>query len=183
MKKFNLLLAILMMMCTFQFTAKAQEAIKPRKSPLGLVTFKYENTYMKVTYGRPQKRGREIFGDNTLVPFGKVWRLGANEATELTTTHEVMMAGHKVPAGTYTVFAIPEADHWTIILNSVLGQWGAFDYDKSKDVLRFDVPVEKSDTMYEPFTILFEHEKGNNKASLVMVWDTTKVSIPITFEG
>ncbi len=132
------------------------------------------DTYIKVVYSRPHKRGREIFGSE-LAPYGKVWRLGANEATEITTTENIKIAGKTLKAGTYSMFAIPEKDEWTVIFNSVLGQWGAYDYDASQDVLRLEVPVRKAETTYEPFTIMF-NEEGTE---LTMVWDQTKVVLPV----
>lgn len=156
----------------------AQEALTPRPSPLEVVTMKYEDIYVKVTYSRPHKRGREIFGAE-LVPFDSVWRTGANEATEITVTNDIKIAGKKLKAGTYSLFTIPREDEWTIILNSALGQWGAYDYDESYDVMRFDVPVQKTDQEYEPFTIEFEQEETS--ANMVMMWDETKVVIPIEF--
>lgn len=158
--------------------AVAQEALKPRPSPLEMVTFKSpENTYVKVTYGRPQKRGRNIFGE--LVPYGKVWRTGANEATELTTSADITLAGNRIPAGTYTLFTIPEKDKWTIILNREPGQWGAYRYDESKDLVRFTVPTKQLQEVYEPFTI--EFEQNANDVQLKMMWDRTGVEIPVGF--
>lgn len=156
----------------------AQEALKPRPSPLEVVTMKWEDTYLKITYSRPHKRGRVIFGD--LVPYGKVWRFGANEATELTTTGPIKLAGNEVPAGTYSMFAIPEENEWTIILNKDLGQWGAYRYDPDKDFLRFTVPTQKIDTSYEPFTL--EFEQTGNDVVLKGMWDQTMINIPVSFE-
>ena len=155
----------------------AQEALKPRPSPLEMVTMKYEDVYVKITYGRPHKRGRKIFGD--LESFGEVWRTGANEATEITITGPVKLGGHAIKPGTYTLFTIPNKDHWTIILNSDLGQWGAYNYNSKYDIVRFDVTVVKTTEVYEPFTIAFEQKAKS--AELVMMWDQTKVVIPIEF--
>ena len=155
----------------------AQEALKPRPSPLEMVTMKYEDTYVKITYGRPHKRGRAIFGD--LIPYGEVWRTGANEATEITLTQAIKIGGNALKAGTYTLFTIPKEDSWTLVFNSELGQWGAYNYNDKFDVLRFEVPVTTSEVVYEPFTITFEQKA--NSAELVMMWDRTKVSIPIEF--
>ena len=163
---------------SFQLTdTVAQEALKPRPSPLEVVTMKYEDTYVKITYGRPHKRGRLIFGD--LIPYGQIWRTGANEATEITITQGIKIGGNILKAGTYTIFTIPHEDRWTLIFNSELGQWGAYNYNDKFDVLRFDVPVFQGDDVYEPFTIAFEQKA--NSAELVMMWDRTKVSIPIEF--
>lgn len=159
--------------------AIAQEAIKPRPSPLEVVTMKYDDTYIKVTYGRPHKRGRDIFGEDTLVPYGKIWRTGANEATEITLTGDVKMAGEEVKAGTYTLFTIPDKDNWTIILNSELGQWGAYNYNEDFDVLRFTVPTSTTDVVYEPFTM--EFEQHDHTTNILMMWDQTQVEIPIEF--
>lgn len=168
-----------LLLCLITEQALAQEALKLRPSPMEMVTFKSpEDTYVKITYGRPQKRARPIFGE--LVPFGKVWRTGANEATELTTTADIMLAGNKVPAGTYTIFTIPDKDKWTIILNKELGQWGAYRYDEGKDLLRFTVPTKQLKNMYEPFTI--EFEQNANDVLLKMMWERTGVEIPLTFK-
>lgn len=157
----------------------AQEALKPRPSPLEMVTFKYDDSYIKITYSRPHKRGREVFGNPDLVPYDSVWRTGANEATEVTVTKPIEIAGEKLEPGTYTVFSIPQKDKWTIILNSELGQWGAYKYNEEFDVLRFDIPATQMETVYEPFTI--EFEQGKKNVNLIMMWDRTKVTIPIEF--
>lgn len=156
---------------------RGQEALKPRPSPLEMVTMKYEDTYVKITYGRPHKRGRNIFGD--LIPYGEVWRTGANEATEITVTGSIELGGQQIRPGTYTLFTIPEKNNWTIILNSELGQWGAYNYNSKLDVARFEVPVSSTTEVYEPFTIEFEQKAQS--AELVMMWDQTKVSISMDF--
>lgn len=158
-------------------TTQAQETLKPRLSPLEMVTMKYEDTYVKITYSRPHKRDREIFGE--LVPFGKVWRTGANEATEITLTGKIEIAGKELEPGAYTLFSIPEKNKWTIILNKEVGQWGAYNYNPDLDVMRFDVPVHETEVVYEPFTIEFEqHEEITN---ILIIWDRTKVEIPFQF--
>jgi hypothetical protein len=160
--------------------AQAQEALKQKPSPLGLITYTFEDTYVKLTYGRPHLRGREAFTEKSeLAPLSKIWRTGANEATELTVTDTVTMAGETVPPGTYSIFTIPGAKSWTIILNKDIGQWGAYKYDEENDLLRFEVPVNKSEDMFEPFTIRFD--QANGEVSLQMIWANTLVSIPIEF--
>ena len=155
----------------------AQEAVKARKSPLEVVTYKSPDTYVKIMYGRPHKQGRDIFGQ--LVPYGKIWRTGANEATEITTTGTITLAGKSIPAGTYSVFTIPQKDKWTIILNKDLGLWGSYQYKQEQDFIRFDVPVQQLEETYEPFTI--EFETVGNDVNLKMMWETTGVSMPVTF--
>jgi hypothetical protein len=108
-----------------------------------------------------------------------VWRTGANEATEITTTGTITLAGKTIPAGTYALFTIPQKDKWTIILNQDLGQWGAYRYDQEQDFIRFEVPTIKLNQTYEPFTI--EFETVGNDVSLKMMWDKTGVNMPITF--
>ena len=152
----------------------AQEALEPRPSPMAVATTKQGDTYIKVVYSRPHKRGREVFGSE-LVPYGKVWRLGANEATEITLTNNIKVGGKLLEAGTYSMYAIPEEDQWTIIFSSMLGEWGAYNYDESKDILRLEVPVQASEITYEPFTMMF-NEEGTE---LIIVWDKTKVVLPV----
>lgn len=100
-----------------------------------------EPLIVRVSYSRPQKNGRMVFGE--LVEFGKVWRLGANEATEIELFKDVKIGGNKLKKGRYTIYAIPVADKWTIIFNKETDIWGAFQYDSKKDVLRIDVRVLK----------------------------------------
>ena len=128
-----------------------------------------------VTYGRPYKKGREIFGK--LEPFGKVYRVGADEATTISFAKDGSFGGKPVKAGTYTLCAIPNEKSWTVILNSQLGQWGAFKYDqyKDKDVLHVDVPVLALSTPVEQLTIAVPGKE------LTISWDKTKVSVPVSF--
>lgn len=126
-----------------------------------------------ITYGRPYKKGREIFGK--MEPYGKVYRCGADEATQITFAKDVTFGGKPVKAGTYTFCAIPNATTWTVILNSKLGQWGAFDYDKYKDqdVVHVDVPVKTLSTPLEQLTMT----AGGGKVTLA--WDTVEVAVPV----
>lgn len=156
----------------------AQEAVKPRKSPLAIVTMKYENTYVKVTYGQPHKHGRKIFGE--LQKYGEVWRTGANEATEITLTGDLIIQGDTLLAGTYSLFTIPNKSEWVIIFNKQLGQWGSYNYHEPSDVLRITVPRQEiKDVIYESFTISFQQK--NEVADMLLMWDDTKVSVPIRF--
>lgn len=155
-----------------------QESFKTRPSPLAVTTVRYKDSYLKIVYGQPQKRGRVIFG--SLVPFGQVWRTGANEATELTTTRDIRINGLELKSGTYTLFTIPDKETWKIILNSDLGLWGSYNYNPKMDVMTFDVPVAYlGDLTYEALTIWFEPHL--DKADLNIAWDHTKVTIPIQF--
>ena len=168
----------LVFMLSFSIPLFAQEALNNRPSPTSIVTMKYKNTYIKITYCQPHKKGREIFGE--LVPYGKVWRTGANEATEITVTKDILIGADTLKAGTYSVFTIPTPDKWTVIFNSELGQWGAYNYLESSDVMRLEVKTEKVEkVVWEPFTINFE--QVNSKADLKMMWDQTMISVPIEF--
>jgi hypothetical protein len=130
---------------------------------------------ISVRYGRPYKKGRVIFGG--LEPYGKVYRCGADSATTVTFNKDAIFGGKPVKAGTYTLFVIPNEKAWTIILNSQLGQWGAFDYDKykDKDVLHVDVPVKKLNTIVEQLTIQLP------PSAMIIEWDDVQVTIPVSF--
>jgi len=133
---------------------------------------------VRIIYSRPAKKEREVFGK--LIPFGEVWRLGANESTEIKFYQDVTIQGNKIKAGTYSLFAIPNASEWTIILNKEVDFWGAYSYNKASDVLRVNAPVKKSEEVVENFTM--QLSKGNDKeAILKMVWDNTLVELPISF--
>lgn len=129
----------------------------------------------RVIYSRPQKGGRNIFGG--LVEYGKVWRLGANEATEIEFYKHVWIGGKKIPKGRYTLYAIVYEDKWTIILNRETDIWGAFKYDAKKDIVRTDVMVQKNAEALEALAIVFE--KSADGTNLVIGWDTVRVSLPI----
>jgi Protein of unknown function (DUF2911) len=158
--------------------AWSQEALKPRPSPLAIAAIRYKTSYLKITYSQPHKRGREIFGK--LVPYGQVWRMGANEATELTATKDILINNIMLKAGTYSLFSIPQKDKWTIIISADVGLWGSYNYNAKQDVVRFDVPVQTlTDVVYEPFTLQFDQR--NEVADLLILWDRTQLTIPVKF--
>lgn len=160
-------------------SAEAQDEPERRKSPLAMARTTLGDAYVKVTYGQPYKRGRQIFGE--LVPYGEVWRTGANEATELTTTEDIQFGDQTLKAGTYALFTIPGKDKWTIIVNRTLGQWGAYSYSADDDIYRFTVPVDSTSESFEAFTMSFdETEEGATSTNLNLMWDKTKVSIPVS---
>ena len=158
-------------------TGAIGQEVKSRPSPLAISAIRYKDSYIKITYSQPHKRGRDIFGK--LVPFDEVWRTGANEATELTTTKNIQINGTLLKAGTYSLFTIPQKDSWTIIINSEVGLWGAYNYNSKLDVFRFTIPISTTDTVHESFTIQFDHR--NEVADLLLYWDKTKISIPVKF--
>jgi len=130
----------------------------------------------RVIYSRPQKNGRTVFGE--LVEYGKVWRMGANEATEIDFYKDVKLGGKKIKKGRYTLYALVNTDKWTIILNAETDTWGAFKYDAQKDVLRTTVPIEKLNDPMEALAMTFE--KTDNGCNLVIAWDNIKASLPIS---
>jgi hypothetical protein len=130
----------------------------------------------RVIYSRPLKNNRVIFGQ--LVEYNKVWRFGANENTELEFFNDVTINNIKVKKGKYSIFAIPGASKWTIIINKDLNMWGAYAYDQSKDLLRVDVPVQTTTEIAEAFYIYFD--KTKNGFSLNSGWDNMKVTLPIS---
>ncbi len=135
-----------------------------------------EPLVMRVIYSRPQLNGRKVFGE--LQEFGKVWRLGANEATEIEFFRDVRINGKKIKKGRYTLYTIPYADKWTLIVNNETDIWGSFKYDQAKDVLRVDLPVTRSENT-EAMTIVFD--KTTKGADMDMFWENVKVSLPVEF--
>jgi hypothetical protein len=131
----------------------------------------------RVVYSRPQKSGRVIFGG--LVKYGEVWRLGANEATEIEFYKNVRLGGKKISKGRYTLYAVVNENSWTIIINKDTDTWGSFKYDAKNDLVRQDVPVQKTDTIVESLAMAFE--KSGNGFNLVIAWDNIKTSVPFTF--
>jgi hypothetical protein len=131
----------------------------------------------RVIFSRPQKNGRAIFGE--LVEYGKVWRMGANEATEIEFFKTVRINDKKVKKGRYTLYCIPYADKWTIIVNKETDTWGSFKYDDKKDLVRIDVPVQKGGELLDAFVMGFE--RSSTGASLLIAWDDVRVSVPIVF--
>jgi hypothetical protein len=127
-----------------------------------------------LTYSRPNVKGREIFG--ALVPYGEVWRTGANTSTQITFTENVLLEGHAVPAGSYSLFTIPNKDSWTIILNKKVGDWGSYSYKKENDFLRFDVKTTTAREKQETLTFGFQHATTET-TELILSWD--KVSLDI----
>lgn len=162
MKKIMLFATILFAVVT---SCTAQAPKSPRVTA--------EGKDVKVSYGQPSKRDRAIFGK--LVPYGQVWRTGANEATEITFAKDMNFGGKPVKAGTYSLFTIPGEKEWTIILNSELKQWGSFNYDKikDKDVLQVKVPSMKV-PMTEKLTLSFD--ESNN---LTIAWEETGVKVEV----
>ena len=161
--------------------AAAQERAtdEPRPSPNAVVGQTVGTTDVTVTYGRPSVREREVFG--ALVPYGEVWRTGANEASTITVSGDVVIEGEPLAAGTYALFTIPGEGAWTVVFNRTAAQWGAFNYDEAEDALRVEVePAEAP--MQEQFEVRFENTSADT-TTMLLHWDTVGVPVRITAAG
>jgi hypothetical protein len=128
-----------------------------------------------IVYGSPRTKGRKIFGE--LVPYGKVWRAGANEATTFITDTDLTVGATAVPAGSYTLFAIPETDKWTLIISKTTGEWGTNYSGPSADLARIEMKSSKLPSPVENFTIAFD--QSGSSCTLYMDWETTRASVRV----
>ncbi|MDO6802421.1 DUF2911 domain-containing protein [Wenyingzhuangia sp. 1_MG-2023] len=136
------------------------------------LSYKTSEKVVKIIYSRPQLKGRSI---ESLAANGKVWRMGANEATEVRLYKDVVFGGEKVKAGTYSLFAIPGEKEWTVILNKDINVWGAYSYKKENDVVRVKAEVSENKESIEAFTMAFDKDMN-----LYMAWGTTLVTLPMS---
>ncbi|MFO8232712.1 MAG: DUF2911 domain-containing protein [Longimonas sp.] len=158
--------------------AQDRDASEARVSSNAEVHQTIGTTEVRVTYGRPNVRGRDIFGD--LVSYDTVWRTGANEATTITFSDDVQVNEEDVSAGTYALFTIPDEDNaWTLILNNTPNQWGAYDYESDDDEMRTTVEAYQADSFREQMTFTFE-AVDETSATLLLHWADTAVPIPLT---
>jgi hypothetical protein len=162
---------------TTEKPAAEKPAAEKRASPHEQASITIAGKKVTIDYGRPFKKGREIFGG--LVPWNEVWRAGADEATTLTTEADLTIGTLQVPKGTYTLFLLPTQKGWTLIVNKVAKQWGAYSYDAKKDLGRVPMKVAPSATPAEQFTITLEAQ-GTSGANLKMAWDKTVGSVALT---
>ena len=159
----------------FSSVALAAPVELPRPSPAASVFEKIGTAKLTVTYSRPAVKGREIWGG--LVPYGQVWRLGANDATTLEISEPAKVAGHDLPAGAYALFAVPGKDRWTIRVNSEAKQWGAYFRDPKKDVLSFEVtPSAGAHQEWLEFRL---HPESARVVRVEMAWEKLRVSFPV----
>lgn len=185
--RFVLTFALLLGLC---LSASAQEFPQLDKSPLDVAYFpnrvafrnfakteaeKNAEPIARVIYSRPQKNGRKVFGE--LIKFGSIWRLGANEATEVEFFEDVTIGNQRVKAGRYTMYATVNKDQWNVVFSTDLDLWGAYAYKEANNVASISVPTQKTDTVVEAFSILFKEVDGG--AHLMMAWDDTMVEVPI----
>lgn len=147
----------------------------PRPSPNALVGLQISSTRVFIAYGSPGAKGRTVFGG--LVPYGRLWRTGANEATTMTSNGDLLVQGQPLAAGTYSVFTIPGEQAWTVVFHHEANQWGSYDYDSSGDALRVEVPSEEV-SFLENLTIYFDNVASDSShAHLTLHWESTRVRL------
>ncbi|MBU2928590.1 DUF2911 domain-containing protein [Winogradskyella psychrotolerans] len=162
------------------YSVFVEDIFSPPLSPKDTAEISLNDLTLKVEYNRPSKRDREIFG--ALVPFDKVWRTGANEATTFETNQDLLIDGIVLKKGKYTIWTVPMKDSWKVMFNSKQYDWGVNEkmepmWDPNYDALEFQVPSEELDVTVERFTIAFDNKTGHLK--LTMAWDNTLIEVPI----
>jgi hypothetical protein len=153
-----------------------------RPSPPASAECKFaDGKAIKMDYSSPRAKGRKIFGeasDKALVPYGQIWRTGANDATTFVNDANVTVGGKVVPAGSYTIFTVPKADAWWLVLSKKTGEWGTDYPGEKEDLVRVPMSVSKTSAPVENFTIAFD--QGGSKCTLRMEWENTRASVEIT---
>ena len=176
MRRKHMVAAFALAAACVALTAVAQPKDKSKRpSPPGTADVALKGKKVSIAYSRPFMKGRKIMGG--LVPYGQVWRTGANEATALTAEVNLTVGGTSVPAGTYTLYTLPSEGTWKLIFNKQTGQWGT-EYDASKDLARVDLAKAALDKPVEQFTISFV-KKGEDTAELALEWENTRLSVPV----
>ena len=176
MKRSRWYLLVLVSVAALAVIMMAQQQ-KPVLSPAGEASVKFEDgKTVTIKYSRPSMRGRKIYGE--LVPYGQVWRTGANAATTMTTDANLDIGGTTVPAGTYTLYTLPGENQWQLIINKQTGQWGT-NYNASQDLTRIPMKVGKLQSGLETFTISFD-KIGARAATLTLDWENTTAGVTVT---
>jgi Protein of unknown function (DUF2911) len=159
------------------FVVLGQQDKSKRPSPPAQAKFDLSGgKSITIDYSSPRAKGRKVYGG--LVPFGQVWRTGANEATTLVTTADLNVGGTTVPAGSYTIFTVPNEDKWQLVISKKTGEWGTDYPGASNDLARVDMKVSKLPSPVEDFTISFD--KAGNGANLNIDWESTRASVMIS---
>lgn len=170
-----LVISALICMASYTDTYSQQKNEKVRISPKASVSQTVGFTDITISYSRPGVKGRKIWGG--LVPYDKVWRAGANEATKITFSTDVMVNGKKLSAGSYGFFAIPGRNEWTLIFNKIADQWGAFEYNEAEDALRINVkPVKGNFTEWLRYEIT---KTSDTTATISLEWENLKVPFKV----
>jgi hypothetical protein len=153
-----------------------------RPSPPASAQCKFsDGKTIKIDYSSPRAKGRKIFGtssEQALVPYGQVWRAGANESTTFVTDADVMVGGKAVPAGSYTLFTVPQADSWTLVISKKTGEWGTDYPGEKEDLARVPMKVSKNGPPVENFLIAFD--QGGSRCTMRVEWETTVASVEIS---
>ena len=167
---------VALLVLSFAAWLSAQDDKSKRPSPPASAECKFsDGKNIKVDYSSPRAKGRKIFGG--VVPYGEVWRTGANEATTFVNSADVTIGGKAVPAGSYTMFTVPNQDKWTLVISKKTGEWG-IPYPEGSDLIRADMTVGKTDKPVENFTISF-HEMGKG-CHMYVDWENTRATVEIS---
>jgi hypothetical protein len=166
---------LVMLATSWAFAQQPPQDKSKRPSPPGTAECTINGKKVAIEYNRPSMKGRKIVGE--LVPYGEVWRTGANEATTLTTEADLNIGGTKVPAGKYTLYTLPSEGGWKLIINKQTGQWGT-EYHEDQDLARVDMKTTPLDAPVEQFTISLNPDT-NSSATLALEWEKTRVSVAV----
>lgn len=180
MKTVPALLALLIGASALSAQSPASKLEFPAASPPATLKQRVGVTDFEISYSRPSMKGRRIFGG--LVPYGQVWRTGANQATKISFTTPVKLNGTEVPAGSYELFTIPGEDTWTVIVHQALSQWGAYSYDAKNDVARIEVKPVALAAPVETFAIGFA-DLRDESATLYLAWEKTRVPVKVEVDA
>jgi hypothetical protein len=183
MKKFALIAALLFAAATLASAQMDMSQDKSKRpSPPASAECKFsDGKTIKIDYSSPRAKGRKIFGeesDKALVPYGKIWRTGANDATTFVTDAKLTVGGKAVPAGSYTIFSVPKADAWWLVISKKTGEWGTDYPGESEDLVRVPMTVSKTAAPVENFLIAFD--QAGSKCTLRIEWENTRASVEIT---
>lgn len=183
MRKFALIAVSLFAVATLASAQMNMSDDKSKRpSPPASAACKFsDGKTIKIDYSSPRAKGRKIFGDaseKALVPYGQIWRTGANDATTFVTDTNLNVGGKAVPAGSYTIFTVPKADAWSLVISKKTGEWGTDYPGEKEDLVRAPMTVSKTSAPVENFTIAFD--QGGSKCTLRMEWENTRASVEIT---
>jgi hypothetical protein len=183
MKKFALIAASLLAIATLASAQMnmAEDKSKRPSPPASAACKLSDGKTIKIDYSSPRAKGRKIFGEaseKALVPYGEIWRTGANEATTFVTDANLKVGGKDVPAGSYTIFTVPKPSEWWLVISKKTGEWGTDYPGEKEDLVRVPMSVSKTAVPVENFTIAFD--QAGSKCTLRMEWENTRASVDIT---
>jgi Protein of unknown function (DUF2911) len=183
MRKFALIAVSLFAVATLASAQMNMSDDKSKRpSPPASATCKFsDGKTIKIDYSSPRAKGRKIFGDaseKALVPYGQIWRTGANDSTTFVTDTNLNVGGKAVPAGSYTIFTVPKADAWSLVISKKTGEWGTDYPGEKEDLVRVPMTVSKTSAPVENFTIAFD--QAGSKCTLRIEWENTRASVDIT---